>query len=184
MLEPAAIPPSLDSIVSVSAVIDQVLQLVARESSRLDYHLLGMATEGNSSLEQLRSGPLGRTLTRLALVANGQDYASQENVIAAIDSVLEVLFWPAGSDDCSVPRAFWGTELGRLLARAKFRAYQPADLVGIGLAAQQLGVSRPTVYRWMDDRLLDYVHDEISGRSFVLRHGVDLLLQVAPEMNA
>ena len=184
MLEPATIPPSLDSIVSVSAVIDQVLQLVASESSRLDYHLLGMATEETSTLEQLRSGPLGRTLTRLALVASGQEHASRENVIAAIDTVLEVMFWPAGSDDCSVPRAFWGTELGRLLARAKFRAYQPVDLVGIGLAAQQLGVSRPTVYRWMDDRLLDYVHDEISGRSFVLRHGVDLLLQVAPEMNA
>jgi excisionase family DNA binding protein len=46
-------------------------------------------------------------------------------------------------------------------------------LVGIGAAAQRLGVSRPTIYRWMDDRSLDYVHDEASGRSFVLRRALD-----------
>ena len=184
MFESATIPPSLDSIVSIPAVIDQFLQLVASESRRLEYHLVGAPTVADTSLTQFRAGPLGQSLIHLACVATGQEQSPQEHVIAAIDTVLEVLFWPAGSDDYSVPRAFWETDLGRLLARAKFRAFQAGDLVGIGMAAQQLGVSRPTVYRWMDDRLLDYVHDEISGRSFVLRHGVERLKQTAPELQA
>jgi hypothetical protein len=184
MLEPKTVPPSIDAIVSIPAVIDQILQLVASESSRLDHHLLGMTTVQGRSLAQLRAGPLGQSLTQLAMVANGQEHAPQGQVTAAIDTVLEVLFWPAGSDDYSVPRAFWETDLGRLLARAKFRAFQAGELVGIGMAAQQLGVSRPTVYRWMDDRVLDYVHDEISGRSFVLRHGLDRLRQTVPELQA
>jgi excisionase family DNA binding protein len=100
-------------------------------------------------------------------------------VLQAIDSVLQVLFWPAAADDYMVPRSFWDTDLGRMLALAKYRAYDRAELVSIGSAAQQLGVTRPTIYRWMDDRTLNYVRDDMSGRTFVVRRDVDMLRQVA-----
>ena len=75
-----------------------------------------------------------------------------------------MLFWPAAAEDYTVPRSFWDTDLGRMLALAKYRAYDP-ELVSIGSAAQQLGVTRPTIYRWMDDRTLNYVRDDMSGRT-------------------
>jgi len=74
-----------------------------------------------------------------------------------------------------VPRSFWETDLGRMISMAKFRAYEPTELVSIGSAAQQLGVTRPTIYRWMDDRTLGYVRDEMSGRTFVVRADVENL---------
>ena len=54
--------------------------------------------------------------------------------------------------------------------------------VGIGVAARQLGVSRPTVYRWMDEGSLDYVRDTLTGRLFVLRRGVDQRRRGAEEL--
>jgi excisionase family DNA binding protein len=65
---------------------------------------------------------------------------------------------------------------------AKFRAYEPGELVSIGNAAQQLGVTRPTIYRWMDDRRLNYVRDDMSGRTFVVRRDIEYLKQVEGEI--
>ena len=104
--------------------------------------------------------------------------------MSAIDSVLQILFWPVAADDYTVPRTFWDTELGRMLALAKYRAYDPTELVSIGSAAQQLGVTRPTIYRWMDDRTLNYVRDDMSGRTFVVRRDIDNLKKVAAELSA
>ncbi|MEA2511694.1 MAG: hypothetical protein QOJ59_1181 [Thermomicrobiales bacterium] len=118
------------------------------------------------------------------MVAEGQVREPEERVLAAIDAVLQLLFWPPGADDYAVPRTFWETDLGSLLSRAKYRAFAASDLVCIGKAAQQLGVSRPTVYRWMDDGSLDYVRDVLTGRTFVLRRGVDQRRQVAAELVA
>ncbi len=115
--------------------------------------------------------PVARYLTELKPGEGG--------VVQAIDAVLQVLFWPAAADDYMVPRSFWDTDLGRMLALAKYRAYDRAELVSIGSAAQQLGVTRPTIYRWMDDRTLNYVRDDMSGRTFVVRRDVDMLRQVA-----
>jgi excisionase family DNA binding protein len=169
--------------IPTQAVIDQTLQLVASDCRRRESHL-GTLMIPALSLAQLRAGPLGQDLRCLALVAAGQVQKPQSRVLAAIDVVLRRLFSPAGADDYAIPRPFWETDLGRLLARAKYQAFGPADLLGIATAAEHLGVSRPTVYRWMDDRSLDSVHDEISGRTFVVRHGVDLRLQVAAELLA
>jgi excisionase family DNA binding protein len=175
---PAAAPSP-----AVQAAIDQTLQVVSGESRRLATRL-GPAAAAPPSLAQLRAGSLGQDLVRLALVADGRIREPRERVLAAIDAVLQLLFWPAGADAYTVPRSFWATDLGRLLARAKYRAFAAEDLVGIGAAARQLGVTRPTIYRWMDDGSLDYVRDEISGRSFVLRRGVDRYRQVAAELAA
>jgi excisionase family DNA binding protein len=174
----SSLPP-----VSMQAAIDQTLELLAAESRRVEAQL-GIVRLPLPTLEQLRAGPLGRDLARLALVADGHLREPQAEVATVIDAVVQLLFWPAGAEEYTVPRTFWATDLGRMLARAKFRAFGAADLVGINAAAEQLGVSRPTIYRWMDDRSLDYVHDEISGRTFLVRHGIDLRCQVAAELMA
>jgi excisionase family DNA binding protein len=186
MLDPAPGIPSLGlpSAHSFQAATDQTLLLVASESRRIEHHLLGLMAGPDQSLAELRAGPLGQDLARLAAVAAGQVIEPHEQVIAAIDTVLQLLYWPAGAEDYSVPRAFWATDLGRMLARAKFRAFPAQALVGIGDAAEHLGVSRPTIYRWMEARSLDFVHDEISGRSYVLRHGIDQRLQATASLQA
>src|SRR5690606_9177457 len=127
------------------------------------------------TIVQLREGPRGQDLARLAALARGEVREAKERVLDAIESVLQILFWPPGAEDYSVPRSFWETDLGRMISMAKFRAYEPTELVSIGNAAQQLGVTRPTIYRWMDDRTLGYGRDEMSGRTFVVRADVESL---------
>ncbi len=161
-------------------VIDQALQLVYSHHHRL-VGQLAPETFRPLSLDQLRAGPFGQDLLRLARLARGQTREPKEHVIEAIESVVQLLFWPIGADDYTVPRTFWDTDLGRMMALAKYRAYDPSELVSIGNAAQQLGVTRPTIYRWMDDRTLNYVRDDMSGRTFVVRRDIDNLRRVAAE---
>lgn len=165
------------------AAIDDALQLVYSQHHRLIAQLHPDSFR-ELTLDELREGPLGRDLRRLADLARGQVREQKDLVLTAIDSLLQVLFWPAAADDYTVPRTFWDTELGRMLALAKYRAYDPTELVSIGNAAQQLGVTRPTIYRWMDDRTLSYVKDDMSGRTFVVRRDIDNLKRVAAELAA
>jgi excisionase family DNA binding protein len=161
-------------------VIDQALQVVYSHHHRLISQLRPEAFEP-LGLADLREGPLGRDLTKLANLARGEVRESKEQVLMAIDSIVQLLFWPAASDDYTVPRSFWDTELGRMLALAKFKAFSSSELVSIGNAAQQLNVTRPTIYRWMDDRTLSYVRDDMSGRTFVVRKDIENLKRVAAE---
>ena len=162
-------------------VLDNALQLVYSQHHRLVSQLYPEAFRP-LTLEQLRNGPLGQDLQRLARLALGQTREPKEQVLEAIDSVLQLLFWPPAAEDYTVPRSFWDTDLGRMLALAKYRAYDPSELVSIGNAAQQLGVTRPTIYRWMDDRTLNYVRDDMSGRTFVVRRDIEQLKRVAQEL--
>ncbi len=161
-------------------VVDQALQLVYSHHHRLINRLHPTAFQP-LSLDHLRQGPLGRDLERLAALARGEIREPKERVLAAIDDVVQLLFWPAAADDYTVPRSFWDTELGRMMALAKYRAFDASELVSIGNAAQQLGVTRPTIYRWMDERTLNYVRDDMSGRTFVVRRDIDNLRRVAAE---
>ena len=161
-------------------VMDNALQLVYSHHHRL-VSQLDPGSFRPLSLDQLRSGPFGQDLLRLARLASGQTREPKELVLGAIDSVLQLLFWPVAAEDYSVPRTFWDTDLGRMLALAKYRAYDPSELVSIGNAAQQLGVTRPTIYRWMDDRSLNYVRDDMSGRTFVVRRDIENMKRVAGE---
>lgn len=164
-------------------VMDNALQLVYSHHHRLVTQLAPEAFQP-LTLTQLRKGPLGQDLLRLARLALGQSKESKDQVLEAIDSVLQLLFWPAAADDYSVPRAFWDTDLGRMLALSKYRAFESNELVSIGNAAQQLGVTRPTIYRWMDDRTLNYVRDDMSGRTFVIRKDIDVLKQISRELES
>ncbi len=163
-------------------VIDQALQLVYSHHHRLVSQVYPSAFQP-LTLEQLRGGPLGQDLRRLGMLARGQTRDAKDEVLTAIESIVQLLFWPAAADDYTVPRSFWDTELGRMMALAKFRAFEPNELVSIGNAAQQLNVTRPTIYRWMDDRTLSYVRDDMSGRTFVVRRDIDNLKRVALELS-
>lgn len=162
-------------------VMDNALQLVYSHYHRLATQLAPEAFQ-QLTLDQLRSGPLGQDLLRLARLARGQTRESQEMVLEAIDSVVQLLFWPVAADDYTVPRTFWDTDLGRMLALAKFRAYDSSELVSIGNAAQQLGVTRPTIYRWMDEKMLNYVRDDMSGRTFVVRKDIERRKEIEMEL--
>jgi excisionase family DNA binding protein len=164
-------------------VIDQALQLVYSQHHRL-VNQMAPSAYVPIKMADLRTGPLGKDLLRLAALANRQTREPKEHVLQAIESVLQLLFWPAAADDYSVPRSFWDTELGQMMALAKYRAFERNELVSIGNAAQQLGVTRPTIYRWMDDRTLNYVRDDMSGRTFVVRRDIENLKRVADEFGA
>ena len=162
------------------AVIDETLRRVHAVERRLAARLHpGIARV--PSIEELRHGPLGRDLARLARVARGEVREPRDRVLAAVEAVLQLLFWPAGAEDYVVPRAFWETELGTLLARAKLRAFGPGELVTITEAARRLGVARPTVYRWLDEGRLDAVRDAAGGRTLVVRDDVERLERAASE---
>lgn len=136
------------------------------------------------SLEELRKGPLGHDLGRLAAYALGRVHDPSNLVLAAVESVLQALFWPAAAEDITIPRSFWDTDLGKMLNRAKLRAYRPNDLISVDDAAKLFGVTTPTVYRWMDDRTLGWVRDDVNGRTWVVRRDADNLKRVATELAA
>jgi excisionase family DNA binding protein len=163
--------------------IDEALLLVNTHHHRLLSHLQPEIAPPVQPLplDQLRQGRMGRDLSKLSAIARGETREVKDRVLEAIDSVLQILFWPPGSDGYQVPRSFWETELGRMISMAKFRSYEPTELVSIGNAASQLGVTRPTIYRWMDDRTLGYVRDEMSGRTFVVRDDVESLRREGSE---
>ncbi len=152
--------------------IDEALHLVysqhLRIASRLDSRPLEKA-----EIVELRNSPLGSDLLRLARIAIGQERAGQDEVRGTIDAVLQLLFWPAATDRYTVPRNFWDQPLGVMLSRAKFTAYPRAELITIGQAARALGVTRTTIYRRMDEGELDFVRDDLSGRTFLVRHDVE-----------
>jgi excisionase family DNA binding protein len=156
--------------------IDEAVKVVYSHHHRLVSRLFPDA-ERPLRIEELRAGPLGRDLSILAALARGEMREAKDQVLERIDTVLQLLFWPPMADDYQVPRSFWETPLGRMMSMAKFRAHQPSELVSIGNAAQRLGVTRPTVYRWMDERRLGYVRDEMSGRTFVVQRDVDAMLE-------
>jgi excisionase family DNA binding protein len=156
------------------AVIDEALQLVHSQYYRAVTRL-NPAKYATFTLEELRDGPLGVDLARLARIAQGIEHTSREAILGAIDSMLQLLFWPVGAEFYTVPRSFWEQPLGRMLSLAKLQSLNPDDLMSISQAADLLGVSRPVIYRWMDERALDWVRDDASGRTFVIREDVEAL---------
>ena len=122
---PAASDRPAFGSVDEQAVIDQVLDLLHAEWRRVAAHLAPecLVTFG---LTQLRDGPVGRDLRRLAAVARGELTAEPEHVDQAVDSILQLLYWPAGAHAYVVPDGFWQTALGGMLAEARARAHRGA----------------------------------------------------------
>jgi len=156
------------------AIVDEALQLVYSMHHRILSRLYPQAMT-IISLQELRQGPLGEDMARLALIAAGVMRAGRNEVLGAIDAVLQLLFWPVGSETYIVPRSFWEQPLGKLLSLAKLRCFSPGDLLSVGEAASILNVTRPTIYRWMDDKSLDYVRDDMTGQTFIVREDVEAM---------
>ncbi len=171
---PGPVAPTNAIPVEYQAIAEEALRLVYdRHHSLLSrlYPTTGMPF----GLEQLREGPLGQDLARLARIASGAELAERQEVLGAIARVLQLLFWPASPEFSSVPRSFWDQPLGQMLSLAKLRVFETSHLMSVGEAAALLGVTRVTVYRWMDDNTLDWVRDGLSGRTFVVRESVEAL---------
>jgi hypothetical protein len=173
---------SIDSVLPLAEreAIDQALQLVYAENVRRS-GLLGLTAATTPTLADLRQSPLGLDLQRLAEYAVGVTNESPDEVLAAIESTLQVLFWPTAADDYDVPAPFWRTLIGRMLARAKRRALAADGLIGVAAAARLLGVDEATIERWTAERLLDSVPTAPGDRPLIGRRSVERLLAVAVE---
>jgi hypothetical protein len=163
------------------AAIDQALQLVYTENRRMA-DLLGLGLAFTPRLADLRESSLGVDLRRLAAYGLGETNEAPDDVLTAVESTLQVLFWPTAATDYEVPAPFWRTLLGRMLARAKRRALAVEGLIGIAAAARMLGVDEATVERWTAERLLESVPTAAGGRMLVGRRSVERLLAVAAEL--
>jgi hypothetical protein len=142
---------------------------------RYHRHLTGNVPDA-VSVEQLRSGPLGQDLQRLAGIARGEEQVPADQVFQSVRAILDLLFWPAGADVYEVQHPFWTEPLGRMLSQAKWRSVDHTELMSIGAAAEQLGVARPTIYRWMYAGAVESVRDDTSDRFYVLRRDISNIL--------
>jgi excisionase family DNA binding protein len=158
--------------VDYEPVIEQTLRLVHSQLHRYQRQLTGTIPDA-ISIDQLRQGPLGQDLARLARIARGEEHAPAEEVFRSVRAVLDLLFWPAGADTYEVDHPFWKEPLGRMLSQAKWRSIEHGELMSIGAAADRLGVARPTIYRWMYAGTIESVRDDTSDRFYVLRRDID-----------
>lgn len=154
--------------------IDEALRIIYTYHLRLMMRLYPDAVS-LLTLRQVREGPLGRDLDMLAKYARGESDCSPDDVLEAVSGVLQLLFHSPGAEDYTVPRAFWQVDLGKILIRAKYRAYGPRELMTIDQAEDTLGVSRSTIYRWIDERTLEWARDPSTDRTFVVRRDVERL---------
>ena len=162
-------------------IIDQTLRLIHSQLHRYHRHLTGRMPDA-VSIEQLRSGPLGQDLQRLARIARGEERMPTEQVMQSVRAVLDLLLWPAGADTYEVQHPFWTEPLGKMLSQAKWRSVDRADLMSIGAAADQLGVARPTIYRWMYAGTVESVRDDTSDRFYVMRRDIDHIQSEDPRI--
>jgi excisionase family DNA binding protein len=163
--------------------VDTILMRVYGRHQRLISYL-HPDIHAELTLDELHKGPLGRDLQSLAAYALSRTHEPGNVILLVIDLVLQSLFSPAAAESFTIPRSFWDTDLGRMISRAKLRALRPDDLVSVDDAERMLGVTTPTVYRWMDDRTLGWVRDDANGRTWVVRRDVENLKRVATELLA
>jgi excisionase family DNA binding protein len=173
--------PVPEAVPTDQAIIDQALQLIYSQCHRLAGRLAPDALRP-FSMEDLRKSPIGQDLARLVEVARGLRQEPAGEVLTAIQSILETLFWPTATEDYIVPKSFWETELGALLARAKRRALETEGLIEAGEAAARLGVSRSTILRWVEDGSLAGVQDKESGWTLISRRAIERMELVASEL--
>src|SRR3954465_4933319 len=105
-------------------VIDSVLRLAADTDRRLrvvpDHHRAVGAAIGkrsfSPSLAELRQSPLGQDLRLLAMAGSGD--VSRDHVRETAGRVTDLLLRPLAAEGMVIPAWFWGTAIGRIVARA------------------------------------------------------------------
>jgi hypothetical protein len=132
-------------------VIDQALALLQSEWRRI---AMGLAPDCIATVDrgQLRDGPIGGDLRRLAAIARGDEVADPGDVQRAVEAVVQLLYWPAGAHTFEVPERFWQTELGSMLVQATARS-RHAVRVGRVKGVARVDATEPVVLG-RDDRSL------------------------------
>lgn len=158
-------------------VIDTVLRLVA------DHHRAVGAAIGkrsfSPSLAELRQSPLGQDLRLLAVAGYGD--VSRDQVRETAARVSDLLLRPLAAEQMVIPRWFWFTAIGRIVARAARAAYGDDGLISVDEAADRLGIAPELVLGWAEDGAIASIPDE-AGRPFVPRDAIERRRLVAREL--
>ncbi len=173
--------PVPEAVPTDQAIIDQALQVIYSQCYRLASRLAPDALRP-LTMAELRNSPIGQDLVRLVEVARGLRQEPANDVLTAIQSILDTLFWPTATEEYVVPKSFWETELGVLLATAKRRALEAEGLIEASEAAARLGVSRSMILRWVEDGSLSGVLDNESGWTLISRRAIERMELVASEL--
>ena len=158
-------------------IIDSVLRLVA------DHHRAVGAAIGkrsfSPSLAELRQSPLGQDL-RLLAAAEFSD-VSRDHVQETVGRVTDLLLRPLAAEGMVIPAWFWGSAIGKIVARAARVTYGDDGLMSVSDAADRLGVSPATVTGWTTDGAIAMIPDE-AGRPLVPRDAIEKRRAVGREL--
>jgi hypothetical protein len=158
-------------------VIDTILRLVA------DHHRAVGAAIGkrsfSPSLAELRQSPLGQDLRLLAVAGFGD--VSRDHVRETAGRVTDLLLRPLAAEGMVIPAWFWGSAIGRIVARAARATYGDDGLMSIADAADRLGISPEFVAAWTADGAIVSIPDE-AGRPMVPRDVIEKRRVVAREL--
>ena len=160
-------------------IIDSVLRLVA------DHHRAVGAAIGkrsfSPSLAELRQSPLGQDLRLLA--AAGYSDVSRDHVQETVGRVTDLLLRPLAAEGMVIPAWFWGSAIGKIVARAARVTYGDDGLMSVTDAADRLGVAPATVTGWTTDGAIATIPDE-AGRPLVPRDAIEKRRAVARELSS
>src|SRR5688572_19299343 len=158
-------------------VIDTVLRLVA------DHHRAVGAAIGkrsfSPSLAELRQSPLGQDLRLLAVAGYGD--VSRDQVRETAGRVTDLLLRPLAAEGMVIPAWFWGTAIGRIVARAARVTYGDDGLMSIEDAADRLGIAPELVAGWTTDGAIIAIPDD-AGRLMVPRDAIEKRRLIAREL--
>lgn len=158
-------------------VIDAVLRLVA------DHHRAVGAAIGkrsfSPSLAELRQSPLGQDLRLLAAAGYGD--VSRDQVRETAGRVTDLLLRPLAAEGMVIPAWFWGTAIGRIVARAARVTYGDDGLMSIEDAADRLGIAPELVAGWTTDGAIVSIPDD-AGRPMVPRDAIEKRRMIAREL--
>ena len=158
-------------------VIDSVLRLVA------DHHRAVGAAIGkrsfSPSLAELRQSPLGQDLRLLAVAGYGD--VSRDHVQETVGRVTDLLLRPLAAEGMVIPAWFWGSAIGKIVARAARVTYGDDGLMSVTDAADRLGVAPAIVSGWTTDGAITSIPDE-TGRPLVPRDAIEKRRTVAREL--
>ena len=160
-------------------IIDSVLRLVA------DHHRAVGAAIGKRSfsptLAELRQSPLGQDLRLLAVAGSGD--VSRDHVRETAGRVTDLLLRPLAAEGMVIPAWFWGSAIGKIVARAARVTYGDDGLMSITDAADRLGVAPAIVAGWTTDGAIVTIPDE-GGRPLVPRDAIEKRRAVARELSS
>jgi hypothetical protein len=158
-------------------VIDTVLRLVA------DHHRAVGAAIGkrsfSPSLAELRQSPLGQDLRLLAAAGYGD--VSRDHVRETAARVSDLLLRPLAAEQMVIPRWFWSTAIGRIVARAARITYGNDGLMTVDAAADRLGIAPELVMGWTTDGAIASIPDD-AGRPLVPRDAIERRRLIAREL--